>query len=69
MLFRSHRIGQDKNVFVYKFLTTGTVEEKIAQLQARKRELVEGLLSEDAASKLQLTAEDLESLFAPLAGG
>lgn len=34
---RAHRIGQSKNVFVYKFMTVGTVEEKIAALQARKR--------------------------------
>ncbi|MBI4660473.1 MAG: DEAD/DEAH box helicase [Verrucomicrobia bacterium] len=63
---RAHRIGQDKKVFVYKLMTIGTVEEKIAALQARKRELVEGLLNEDRKDKLQLSAEDLEVLFAPL---
>jgi len=63
---RAHRIGQDKPVFVYKLLTIGTVEEKIAAMQARKRELVEGLLNEGASGNLKMTAEDLDSLFAPL---
>src|SRR5213079_2366730 len=63
---RAHRIGQDKRVFVYKLMTVGTVEEKIAALQARKRELVEGLLNEEHRDTLKLTPEDLEALFAPL---
>ncbi len=63
---RAHRIGQDKKVFVYKLMTVGTVEEKISALQARKRELVEGLLGEGTHEKLALTPEDLNVLFAPL---
>src|SRR5213079_2227190 len=63
---RAHRIGQDKAVFVYKLMTVGTVEEKIAAMQARKRELVEGLLNEEHRDTLKLTPEDLEALFAPL---
>ena len=34
---RAHRIGQDKNVSVYKLITSGTVEEKVLQLQTKKR--------------------------------
>jgi len=63
---RAHRIGQDKKVFVYKLMTVGTVEEKIAALQARKRELVEGLLDEERRENLKLTPEDLDLLFSPL---
>ena len=63
---RAHRIGQEKQVFVYKLLTVGTVEEKIAALQARKRELVAGLLDTEQAGKLQLTHEDIEALFTPV---
>jgi superfamily II DNA or RNA helicase len=64
---RAHRIGQDKAVFVYKLMTVGTVEEKIAALQARKRALVEGLLNEEQRSQVSLTAQDLEVLFGPIA--
>lgn len=63
---RAHRIGQEKKVFVYKLMTVGTVEEKILDLQARKRELVDGLLNEEQKEKLQLSADDLEVLFAPV---
>ncbi len=38
---RAHRIGQDKNIFVYRFITLDTVEEKIIKLQERKELLAE----------------------------
>lgn len=63
---RAHRIGQSKNVFVYKLMTVGTVEEKISAMQERKRELVEGLLSEEKRDQVKLSAEDLDVLFAPI---
>jgi SNF2 family DNA or RNA helicase len=63
---RAHRIGQTKSVFVYKLITVGTVEEKILALQDRKRGLVEALLDERRKETPQLTAEDLQVLFAPL---
>lgn len=40
---RAHRIGQDKNVFVYKLITKGTVEEKIQKLQKHKSALAQGI--------------------------
>ncbi|MDQ6954928.1 MAG: DEAD/DEAH box helicase [Mariprofundaceae bacterium] len=63
---RAHRIGQEKSVFVYKLITEGTVEEKILELQERKRELAEGVYQKGKASRQLWTADDMDALFAPL---
>ena len=62
---RAHRIGQDKTVFVYKLIATGTVEEKMVELQGKKQALVDSVLSGTAAG-LSFTEDDIEALFAPL---
>jgi SNF2 family DNA or RNA helicase len=62
---RAHRIGQDKTVFVYKMIASGTVEEKMVELQAKKQALVDSVLSGTATS-LSFTEEDIDNLFAPL---
>ncbi len=63
---RAHRIGQDKAIFVYKFVTAGTVEEKILHMQTRKRALADSLFDEQSGDKVNLSPEDLDSLFEPL---
>jgi non-specific serine/threonine protein kinase len=60
---RTHRIGQDKPVFVYKLITQGTVEEKILLLQDRKRALVSQLISTETSFFKSLTKQDIELLF------
>jgi len=63
---RAHRIGQDKPVFVYKLIASGSIEEKILALQARKAALAQGILSGSLGGAVGLTQEDLGFLFEPL---
>jgi non-specific serine/threonine protein kinase len=60
---RAHRIGQDKPVFIYKFIARETVEEKILQLQERKKELVEQLITAEGSFFKSMTKEDVKVLF------
>ena len=43
---RAHRIGQDKQVIAYRFITQGSIEEKILQLQDEKRKLAETFVTD-----------------------
>lgn len=63
---RSHRIGQENPVFVYKLITAGTVEETILAMQEKKRQLFEGILSDNATGMTALTPTDVEQFFMPL---
>ncbi|TVQ11478.1 MAG: DEAD/DEAH box helicase [Bacteroidetes bacterium] len=58
---RAHRIGQDKNVIVYKFITRNTVEEKILKLQQRKSSLA-GMFINDNNPLKSLSFEELHEL-------
>jgi superfamily II DNA or RNA helicase len=60
---RAHRIGQSKVVTSYKLITRGTVEEKILNLQQRKREVIAATLSSEEALTETLTWEEIQSLF------
>lgn len=58
---RAHRIGQERPVTVYRIVAKGTVEEKIVDLHARKRELAESLLDETEVPQ-RLSAEQMLEL-------
>jgi superfamily II DNA or RNA helicase len=58
---RAHRIGQDKPVMVYRLVARDTVEERILELQARKRALADAALA-DAGGAAAITRDDLLAL-------
>ena len=60
---RSHRIGQVNKVFAYKMICKDTVEEKILQLQEKKRSLAADLVADEAGFVKHLSHEDVAFLF------
>ena len=66
---RVHRIGQERGVFIYRFLAEGSVEEAITALQARKQALADALFEGAGEGPLALTEADVATLFRPLEAG
>jgi superfamily II DNA or RNA helicase len=60
---RTHRIGQTKNIFAYRMICKDTIEDKILQLQDKKRALAKELITDDSSFVKSLTREDVEYLF------
>src|SRR5207302_1935456 len=61
---RAHRIGQREPVFVTRFITAGTIEERIAEVLAKKRELFNELIEQNSPPpSLGLTEEEVFALF------
>jgi len=63
---RVHRIGQEKSVYVYRTITTGTLEEKIAQLLERKRGISDAVIGKAVSAKMEWTREEMLDLLRPL---
>ena len=59
---RAHRIGQENQVFTYKFITRNTVEEKILRLQKNKIKLATDLISTEESFVKRLTHEDIAAI-------
>ena len=59
---RTHRIGQTKNVFCYRMIAKNTIEEKILELQNRKKDLFAQVISSDTQLMKKLTVEDIDYL-------
>ncbi len=60
---RTHRIGQTKNIFAYRMICIDTIEDKILQLQEKKKSLAKDLIADDAGFVKALTKSDVEYLF------
>ena len=61
-LNRAHRIGQDKNVFVYRFISIDSIEEKIQRLQEKKSALAKTFITSSNPLKY-MSKKDVLALF------
>jgi SNF2 family DNA or RNA helicase len=61
---RAHRIGQDKVVQVITLVAKDSIEERILDLQAKKKGLVDSVIAEGGSFLSHMTAEELRELFA-----
>jgi superfamily II DNA or RNA helicase len=59
---RTHRIGQTRHVFAYRMICENTVEQRILELQARKRKLADAIVGEQQDLLRSLTRDDLDQL-------
>jgi superfamily II DNA or RNA helicase len=60
---RTHRIGQTRKIFSYKMICKNTIEEKIMELQQRKKQIASELVTEDTGFIKKLKKDDIEFLF------
>lgn len=60
---RTHRLGQYRPIRAVRFIAEGTVEERVLQLQEKKRLVFDGTVGRDAASLKMLTVDDMKALF------
>ncbi len=60
---RTHRIGQQNRVMVYRYVSAGTIEEKVVELQQRKAALFSSVMDADGSLSGALSAEDIRALF------
>ena len=57
---RAHRMGQQNTVFAYEMITKDTIEEKILELQTKKQDITDLIISGDEGGLKKLTQNDLE---------
>jgi SNF2 family DNA or RNA helicase len=59
---RAYRIGQERTVYSIKLITRGTVEEKVLELQKKKRAVIDATIESDQQVMQSLSWEDVQEL-------
>jgi non-specific serine/threonine protein kinase len=60
---RAYRIGQTKSVFVYKLITSSSIEERVLELQQKKRYLTDSIIQSETSFFKNLSREEILALF------
>ena len=61
---RTHRMGQKKEVFIYKYLTEDSIEETMLNIQNKKKDLITGAFTmPPAAERRQQRIDDIRAIF------
>ena len=60
---RIHRLGQSKNVFIYKFITNESIEGKMIQIQNEKKNLISGAFHMPEEERRRQRIEDIKTIF------
>jgi SNF2 family DNA or RNA helicase len=60
---RTHRIGQERPVMVYRMISSSTIEEKVLELQEKKMDLVKNIVDTNVEVEKDITAEDVREMF------
>ncbi|MDR3616205.1 MAG: DEAD/DEAH box helicase [Candidatus Obscuribacterales bacterium] len=63
---RAHRIGQTRDVFIYKLIARGTIEQRMIELQDRKQALMSAIIDQSGGKTPVLDADDLDALMRPI---
>ena len=60
---RTHRLGQKKNVFIYKYINKDSIEEKMLEIQAKKKDLISGAFHMPEDDRRRQRVQDIMSIF------
>ena len=60
---RTHRLGQKKDVTIYKYITKDTIEEKMIEIQSKKKDLISGAFHMDSEERRRERIADIRNIF------
>ena len=60
---RTHRLGQKKDVYIYKYIVKDSIEEKMLEIQAKKKDLISGAFHMPEDDRRRQRVQDIMSIF------